>query len=200
MLETGKINLGYKEYINPQTLPLEKLFNELNKESAINSFHCAIVISNIETIGLTAVIKIFDMVYCLILSKKENYLDNRILILLNDSINEEFVCSILKKISTFQLHFNTISFTINHWQEIDLNKHQEEKLFMVEGDQIPVFNPNGERIVENISSLRSLGKWDTDFNLLSTIKKYSLILPNGFFLKSRKSKLLYELSEIHFNY
>jgi hypothetical protein len=200
MLEIGKINREYKEYINPPTFPLEEIISKLNKDSAINSFHCAVVISNIETMGLTAIIKIFDMVHCLILSKESIYLDNRVILFLNDSIQETLICSILKHISTFQLEFNTNSFTDNHWLELKQNEPNVGKLFMDAREQIPVYNEKKEMILQHLSPLQSLGNWNTDYGSLSTIAKYNLMLPNGLFLKSTKSNLLYELSVIDFNY
>lgn len=200
MLKSGKINKEYQHHINPQKLVINDLIDKLNSYSAIANYHCAVILSNLESIGLIAIVKVFDMVYCLILSKKNIYLDDRIILLLNDSINEAVVCSIIKKISTFQVHFNTSSFTSEHWKDIDDNRNEEEKLFTNENGNIPVFNDKKEMIVTHLSILQDAGKWSTDFSLLPTIKRYNLTLPNGLFLKSRKTNLLFELSQIDFNY
>lgn len=200
ILKTGKIDVKYKEYINPKILPLEDLINKLNKDLTINQFHCAVVISNIKNIGLIAVVKIFDMTYSLILSNKYDYIDDRIILFLNDSTKESLVCSILKRISTFKLEFNTSSFTNNHWLEIDTNNLKEGMLFMDNEKQVPVYNEKSQMIVPHISILQDLGKWNTDYGSLATIKNYHLQLPNGLFLKSITSNLLYELSEINFSY
>lgn len=196
MLETGILDRSYKEYLNPNLLFLEELLND----SAINNFHCVIAIGNVETIGLIASIRIFDMKYSLILSKKDDYIDDRIILFLNDSLKRSIYQSIIKNISTFELFFNNNSLSVNHWAEIETYRHIVSEIFLNEKKEVPLYNKEGERIAEHIISLYITSKWNISLEALSTVQKFHLALSDGFFIKSVKTNLLYELAVINFNY
>lgn len=200
MLVTGRLNKDYVEYINPKDVPIEILTNKLNQNSAINNFHCAIAITNIENIGLLAYLKIFDMKYWLVLSRKTDYLDDRVILILNDNKNGNLYLSIIKNISAYQLFFHRVNFSDAHLKEIEDNYNCIEKIFKNTKNEVSLFDKDGKILADNVMVLHTLSKWNIDFDLLSVVKKFNLKLDNGFFVKSIKSNLLYELAEINFMY
>ena len=201
MLETGVLNKSFAEFLNPKTHHFEQLIYRLNTESTLNKFDCTIALSNVDTLGLVAVIKIFKMtLYCLVLSKEKHYIDDRVILILNDSIQEQIGCNLVKKIASFELFFNNQSLLPNHWLEIEKNSKSVAEIFLNEKREVAIYSNTGEVIAEHITALHSASTWQIDFFGLSTIQKFNLKLSEGFFIKSLESGLLYELSQVNFNY
>jgi hypothetical protein len=108
MLKQGSINHDFADYLVP-ALPLHPIIEmNLEKFPELKEFHIVIMIEEVDSVGLVACIKLFEKYLIFKLSRREDYLDERILILLNDSVNAKARCTFLKGASSISLNFGNL--------------------------------------------------------------------------------------------
>jgi hypothetical protein len=193
MLQVGELNRELKEYINPDHSLTREVATVLNKHPLLVGFHCLAALLNVEGKGLVAGVKIFDMFYCFILSTKENYIDDRVLLVLNDSIKERNYSFFIKQSVKFDLTLES-EMIESQIAELTQRAGDAQKLFTGTGGLTALYDTNGNVVMEHVDHLmyRCFGTFD--YSKVAGIREMEFEVENAY-IRS-ESGLLYRLKAV----
>lgn len=201
MLKDCSIDKSLVEFINPPITLKQKIHSELNRYSAISNSVCFTCILNVSGYGLVAAIKFFGIFYCFILSKSEKYIDERLLVLLNDPFREKCYPFFIKRPAEYAFTFESNEFSERHLEELRACANDAKKAFLNEEGLIPLYNKEAKVIGAHVDVLltTTIGSFQTsNIEMISKIDNIEIGGIENVFLKSEKTTLLYPLLAIKF--
>lgn len=186
-LFTKNINEEFKQMLDGNNGVLMDRYEQIfNKIQGLQPIHHAVLIENIEGIGLVCCVRIFNWFYPIIMSKEMNLVPSgQFIFLYNDAIQRQHASNIQQAFPT-----TNISVDMNSVSELSQNeiRNQGEEIFKNENGVINVFGVNNEVIYETpvalcIDTLNKYGRgfsWlERNFNIDVAQKGYKLKLKNG---------------------
>lgn len=198
MLKVVTFDREYLEFLNPSPEKYTEFTEVLNRINGLDTFSCYVALYQDLKYGLICSLRIFGASYHLILSPKTNYLDDRVLIAVNDSLNKKFYSIIVKRPKKFNISLEGSLFSKEHMEELGSNGQNHQELFY-DGDQkIGLYIDNGELLLPNLEILTTVPLLLSEHALLARMDQISIPFESEVYLRSGKSQLLYRLLAVNF--
>lgn len=124
--------------------------NRISQIKDLRQFHHIALIKTIKGKGLYCAVKIFDLIYSIRLSDKEDYLNANELLIINDSIQQAFWINLQTKLTHFNITTDLAYLNFGQRQAIQMSKGVG---CQTSNGNTPVFNKNGEMTHNHIEEL-----------------------------------------------
>lgn len=190
MLDANEFDRALQPFFNPTNLP-DSIDRAIDQYPGLHQSHCFVILMNVPGRGLVSMVKVFSVYYAFILSERTDYFDNRMLVILNNSEQQRFGCSILKKAS---------GFTLGLTEEISVGEHESQNPFVEENGLVPLFNMAGQKVMEHIEQLCVYGFANQRPDLLTTMESIKVSLTDGHYLRSTQNGRLHKITEVTLHY
>ena len=190
MLHANEFDRSLQRFFNPTDLP-DSIDRAIDQYPSLHQSHCFVILMNVPGRGLVSMVKVFSVNYAFILSKRTDYFDNRMLVVLNNSAERTFGCWILKRATTFTFGLN---------QEVVNGEGGPKDPFSDSNGLIPLFNEKGEKMLDHIEQVMIYGFANQRPEPLATVSSLKLSLTDGHFLRSMINGKLYKVVEVALNY
>lgn len=198
MLRSATFDESYIKTINPLPESVNEFSEVLQRINGLDSFSCFVALYVHPKYGLICSLRVFGASYHLILSPQTTYLDDRVLIGVNDSLNKKFYSIIVKRAAKFNILLEGSEFSEEHLKELNENTNLHQELFY-DGDQkISLYNAVGEVILPNIEILTTVPLELSEKFLLARMQQITIPFESEVYLQSAKSQLQYRLLSVKF--
>ena len=198
ILLTNTIKEEQNSYFNYDDEIKEEFTKRLAEIKNIKTFHHVAWLTTMKGKGLYCAVKIFDWFYAIRLSEREDYIQTKELLIINDSIQQAYWMNIPTKLSLFTITPDLSSFNREQRRIIKFNNG---KGYTTTKGNIPVFDKNGKVIHKHLQELAN--------NLQSPHYYYhsdkKVIVPvsyksGTYYLKYFKEVLLVPLQQVDYIY
>jgi hypothetical protein len=169
----------------------------------IQSYHHAAALVTVKGTGLVCGVKIFDAIFPVVLSPREDLLDRMILIV-NDAISKTWTSN-LHRVVTANLASYEIAF--DHEKLSDEQKRELDKLqgvdkgIFTQGEKLPVYNIAGEQVFGHMNEVVANVKLDQRyFKSAEKVFKVKKTFREPHFLRDQQGGALYRLKHVVFIY
>jgi hypothetical protein len=188
MLHSQVIESEHKSYFNPEPEQGALIEALIQNCDPIHKVHCFVVIMNMEGVGLVCIVKVFQIYYPLVLSRRTDYIDNRALVFLNNCVRKIFACTILKSSSAFR--FGTS-------REISEEDALCSNPFTQQNGLTPLYDKNKNRILDHVDFLQFHAFGDQQPSDLASLMSIKFgFTKDSYYLLSTVTGSLYELLEL----
>lgn len=158
MLKTATFDHAYKPFINPTQDFIDKIKELFTHFPVTNIYQFGATIFQAPGTGLICVIRAFDVFYPIIMSPHLDWMDNRMIILLNDSEKKKAWYTIFKRPVKGTMLIDNEVLTNTQKQELLDMESKGLNYFIDRSGYTPLFNQDGNQIFLHIDEMTSLLK------------------------------------------
>ncbi len=200
MLRTAEPDREYLSYYNPIGPFVDTIRQFLNEFPVASIYQLAAIIFNVPNVGLVCSVRAFGVFYPIIMSSRLDYMDNRVVMLLNDSQHCKSWYTLFKRPmkGTVIVDENTLT----NDQKIELAEMQVTKSNHFQDDEgrSPVFDKERKQIASHTDEMVSL------YNLIHTCPAAKIntwqinAKANQYYMLSKKSNSYFKVHTIYFEF
>lgn len=150
ILLTNSVKEEQKAYFNYDTDLRKEFTKRIGDIENLQPYHHVAMLTTIEGKGLYCVVKIFGWIYAIRLSKREDFLKTKKLLIINDSVQQTFEINIPTKLSNFNITLDLAD--LNRIQRRTIQKSAGVGYKTAKGN-IPVFDKDGKVNHKHIEEL-----------------------------------------------